>query len=288
MSAVRKALRGWGEPPLRSAGGRATAAERSRTFTWLVRIGFLSRGLTYGLVGALALALASGAGTDGARPNQQGALTLVAQAPLGKVVLIVIALGLMAYAIWKLAQGLRGRGPEGGADPSLHERVGDVGGGVGYLMFFALALRVLVGSAGNSSQAPRHTAAGVLGWPGGQWLVGAAGLAMIAVSIYQAYDALSAGFVSDSRTAEMSRRERHSFIVLGRIGLTSRALVFALIGYFVLRTALAFNPNNAVGVDGALARLHHQPLGPWLVGAVGVGLIIFALYTGLEARYRRL
>src|SRR5947209_20538188 len=80
----------------------------------LVRVGFLARGLTYGVIGGLALALALGAGTDGTAPNQQGALGLVAGAPLGIVALAVAAIGLLAYAAWKLLQGVRGHGPEGG------------------------------------------------------------------------------------------------------------------------------------------------------------------------------
>lgn len=288
MSVSRRALGGQKASAVGLAGRRARTAQRSPLFTSLVRIGVLARGMTYGVVGALALALALGAGTDGTAPDQQGALTLIARAPLGKAALVVIALGLLAYALWKLVLAVEGRGPQGGGGPGVRDRIANLAGAAGYLLFFAVALRVLIGSSGGSSQAPRHTAAGVLGWPGGQWLVGAAGVVMIAVSIYQAYDALSGHFASESRTERMSRQEREAFMTLGRVGLTSRALVFVLIGYFVLRTAIKFNARSTVGVDGALARLHHQPLGPWLVGVVAVGLLVFAVYSGLEARYRRL
>jgi hypothetical protein len=65
-------------------------------------------------------------------------------------------------------------------------------------------------------------------------------------------------------------------------------MVFALIGYFLLRTAIEYDSRQAIGVDGALARLHDQPLGPLSVGLVGVGLLIFAAFSLFEARYRRL
>jgi hypothetical protein len=73
-----------------------------------------------------------------------------------------------------------------------------------------------------------------------------------------------------------------------RIGLLARAIVFALVGYFLLRTPMTFNPGNAVGVDGALERLRHTALGPWLVGIAAVGLLTFAVFSLVEARYRRL
>jgi hypothetical protein len=86
----------------------------------------------------------------------------------------------------------------------------------------------------------------------------------------------------------MGSGERRVFMALGRTGLTARALVFAVVGYFFVRTAIDFDPNNAVGVDGALGRLHHEPLGPLVLALVAAGLITFALFSLLEARYRRL
>ncbi len=171
---------------LRHAGKAETeAVEDAPPFRWLVRAGFLARATTYGVIGALALALALGAGGAGVAPNQQGALELIASGWLGRVVVVVIAAGLLAYALWKLTQALFGRGPEGGGGPSIQDRVANAGGGVVYLLFFAVAIRVLAGSAGNSSSEPRHFASGVLAWPGGPVLVGGTGVVMIAISLQQ-------------------------------------------------------------------------------------------------------
>jgi hypothetical protein len=64
--------------------------------------------------------------------------------------------------------------------------------------------------------------------------------------------------------------------------------VFGLIGYFVLKTAIEFNPHEAVGLDGALGRVHHESFGPVLLGLAAAGLLVFAVYSLFEARYRRL
>jgi len=264
------------------------AAERSRPFQWLVRAGFVARGITYGVIGAVALALAAGAGTPGTAPNQQGALELIDRSWLGKVALVVIAAGLLAYALWKLTQGIFGTGPEGGGGTNLKDRVANVTGGVTYVIFFLVAVRVLAGGAGGSSTEPRKTAAGILGWPGGPVIVGVAGAILLVVSLNQIYEALTGRFVRDSKVGRMKAEERRAFLILGRVGLFARALVFALIGYFILRAAIDYNPGTAVGVDGALARLHHQPAGPWLEGIVAAGLLVFAAFSIAEARYRRL
>jgi hypothetical protein len=200
----------------------------------------------------------------------------------------VAAAGLLAYALWKLGQAVYGRGPEGGGDPDLKDRVSNAAGGIVYLGFFAVAVRILFGSSRSGSSEPSHAAAGVLGWPGGSVIVGIAGAVLIAISLFQVYDACRGGFADDAKLGEMRPAERRTFMVLGHVGLVARALVFGLIGYFVLETAVDYNPHETVGLDGALARVHHQPFGPWLLGLVAAGLLVFAAYSLFEARYRRL
>lgn len=259
-----------------------------RAFSWLVRAGFGARALTYGLIGGVSLALAFGAGRAPVAPNQQGALALVARAPLGRIVVCAIAIGLLAYAVWKLGQGLFGRGPEGGGGVGIKDRVANAGGGIAYLVFFAVAINVLVGTDSSGSNDPRDTAAGILGWPAGPELVAIAGITLLLISIYQISDGLKAKFVRDNKTEGMGVEEREVFLALGRIGLVARALVFALIGYFLLRTAVGYDAAKAVGVDGALYRVYSEPYGPWLMGTVAAGLLIFSAFSLFEARHRRL
>jgi hypothetical protein len=254
----------------------------------MVRGGFAARALTYALIGGLALALALGAGREPVGPDQQGALTLIAKAPLGRVAVLVLALGLLAYAIWKLVQAIFGRGPEGGGGTGIKDRVGNAAGGIAYLAFFAVAISVLIGGGGSDSSEPRQTAAGVLGWPAGPVLIAIAGIVLILVSAYQIVDACQLGFLRDNKTDGLSAEEHESFVHLGRVGLIARSLVFALVGYFLVRTAIEFKPARAVGVDGALYRVYNEPYGPWLLGFVATGLLVFAAFSVFEARHRQL
>jgi hypothetical protein len=273
---------------LASAHAAKRGVDRSPVYRWLVRIGFVSRGVTYAVVGGLAFALALGAGTDNTAPNQQGALSLIARSAIGRIALAAMAVGLLAYALWKFEQGIFSRGPEGAGGPEIKDRIVNIAGGVVYVGFFLVALRAVTGSAGNSSSAPRRAAAGALGWPGGQVLVGVAGALFIAITVVQVYEALSGRFMNNLKTGEMESGARDLFAILGRIGLTARALVFGLIGYFLIRTAIDYDPSKAIGVDGALARVHNEPYGSWLLGAVAAGLLVFAAFSLFEARYRRL
>jgi Domain of Unknown Function (DUF1206) len=258
-------------------------------FCWTVRAGFAARGLTYGVIGGIAAALALGVGSLGGTPNQQGALELIAAAPLGRVVIVVAAAGLLGYALWKLGQAVIGRGPEGGGGPTFKDRIANLGGALVYFAFFAVAVRVLIGSAGgNETAQQRQATAGVLHWPGGSVIVMAGGAVLIGISLFQIWEAACDKFADDNKLIEMSRRAARAFLIVGRIGLIARAAVFVLTGYFLIRTAIEFRTNNGIGIDGALAAVHGEPLGALLLGLVAAGLLIFAVFSFLEARYRRL
>ncbi len=153
----------------------------------VVRAGFVARGLVYLVIGALAFALVLGA-ANGSATNQQGALAVIAGAPLGKAALAALALGLLAYAVWQLGQGILGRGLEGGGPDQPADRSGNLGSGVAYLGFFVLAVKVLFAGHADQSSEPRRAAGGVLGWPGGQWIVGVTGVVFVAVCLYLAYE----------------------------------------------------------------------------------------------------
>ena len=117
--------------------------------------------------------------------------------------------------------------------------------------------------------------------------MGAAGAILVAVSLFQCYEAVRGQFIDDNKPHEMGRVEEHVFAGIGRVGLIARAGVFALVGYFLCRTAIEFK-ETGVGLDGTLAKVHQQPFGNWLLAFVAAGLLIFAVFSFFEARYQRL
>jgi hypothetical protein len=86
----------------------------------------------------------------------------------------------------------------------------------------------------------------------------------------------------------MSPAIRTWVIWIGTVGHLARMVVFALMGVFLTISAINYDPQKAVGLDGALAKLAHQADGPVLLGVVAAGLIAFALYSLSDARYRRI
>jgi hypothetical protein len=95
-------------------------------------------------------------------------------------------------------------------------------------------------------------------------------------------------FLDDSKTDEMPRVVKTWFTILGTIGHVARAIVFGMVAVFLVKAAYDYKANEAIGLDGALAKLYNGAYGSWLLGAVAAGLIVFACFSLVEARYRRI
>jgi Domain of Unknown Function (DUF1206) len=270
--------------PVQRAHEGGEKVVRSRGFEWLARAGFVARGLIYGIIGILAIKLAVGAG--GTTTNQQGAMKTIAHQPFGKVLLILVAIGLAGYSLWRLLRALLGHGPED--SDSGFDRVAAFGSGIVYAGLCAMAVEILLGSGSSGSGSAHKTTAGVLGWSGGVWLVGIAGVVLIGIGLYQGYRGLSKDFLEDSKTEQMSARVRNWVEWIGSFGHLARMVVFGLVGVFLIKAAIDYNPNKAVGLDGALAKIAHASYGPFLLGIVAAGLIAFGIYSLSDAHYRRI
>ncbi|HKF81443.1 MAG TPA: DUF1206 domain-containing protein [Solirubrobacterales bacterium] len=254
----------------------------AKTLGWLARAGLVARGVVYGIIGVLALKLALGEG--GKATDQEGALQTIAHQSFGKALLLLVAIGLGGYALWRLIRAAVGHGAE--QRDSGFERISALDSGIAYGLLCLAAIGILTSSGGGSGST-KETTGGVLEWPAGRLLVGVAGAILIGVAVYQAYKGLARKFLEDAKTGEMSESVEKGYTALGVFGHVARGVIFALVGYGLLKAALDYNSKEAVGLDGALRELAHASYGPVLLGAVAAGLAGFALYSIVDARYRK-
>jgi hypothetical protein len=261
-------------------------ADRARWIEILGRVGLVAKGASYALVGYLALRLAFGAG--GSATSRQGALATIAKQGWGKALLIALALGFAAYALWRFAETIWPEGDDGFWKRTA-KRVGALARGLIYAGLTYSALRIAFGSGGQQSQnAKAHKAtAVVLAWNHGTWIVGIAGACVLAAGLYNAYRGITKKFTKRWNERAMGDAARRWGERAGVVGLLARAVVFGLIGVFVIKAALDYNPKDAIGLDGALQKLANQAYGQWLLGLTAAGLIAYAIFCLAEARYRR-
>lgn len=256
----------------------------------LARFGLVAKGVSYGLVGVLAAALAlTGAGQAESR---EGAFEQLAQESVyGKPLLVALALGFIAYALWRLVQAIFDRDREGSDASALAKRAGYAGRAVIYVALAVAAFQLLDGTSGGAGGAgveERSVTARVLDVPAGRWLVALVGLAFVGAACFNAYRAFTQKFEENWKVGEMSSVEREWLPRLSSLGLLARFAVFGLIGGFLLKAAWEHDPKEAIGLDGALRKVIQASYGPVLLTIVAGGLLCYALFCLAESRYRRI
>ena len=271
-----------GQAPLHQAKSTGDAIANARWFEWLARAGLVARGAIYGIIGVLALEMALGAG--GKTTNQSGALGELAKQPGGKILLVLMAIGLFGYAFWRLLRAAVGHGPEE-SDDGL-ERFKGLDSGIAYAGLFVTCVTILLGSGGGSSS-PDKATGGVLGWPGGQVIVAIAGLVLIGVGLFQGYEGVKKKFLEKSKTEQMSETteagvhhagDRRPSRAHGRLR-ADRLLPGE--GGDRLR------PRQGGQRRRRARRVAKASYGKVLLAIVAAGTIAFGAYSIADARYRR-
>ena len=264
-------------------------AATGKWMTGFARLGYAAKGVVYLIIGFLAAKLAIGQG--GSATDQRGALHTIYDQPLGKFLLIVVAIGLLAFALWSVIQAIYDTEGKGKKAKGIIARIGYAAVGLAYaaLAFGAFQIATSTGSGGNSSSTSTQDAtAKLLQLPLGVPLVVIVGLVVIGIAFYLFIKAYKANFQNTLNLATLRAQVKKAAIFLGRLGYGALGVVFTIIGFFLIVAAVQFNPHKAKGLDTALSELLHLPFGPVLLGIVALGLIAYGVYSLVEARYRRL
>jgi Domain of Unknown Function (DUF1206) len=250
----------------------------------LGRIGLVAKGISFGFVGVLALLVAFGEG--GAATDRPGAFRLLSQQSYGFVLLLGIAFGFGAYAAWRFAQAVLDRDDEGNDMEGWAKRLGALAKGVFYSGLSLLAISFITGPRGESRDEPAQTAR-IFELPLGRWLVGALGVGLIGYGLWNGYRSISGRFRKHLEEGKVHREKVSPLVnVAGFLGHLARMVLFGTVGLFLVRAAYQYDPKEAIGLDEALAKLAHQPAGPFWLGACATGLFAYGVFSVLQARYR--
>lgn len=277
---------------MRQVGGKLEHGDwRSK----LARFGLGAKGLLYLALGTLAVRFAAGSGSSHAT-SKRGAIELVASQPFGQVLLGILTAGLFALAIWRLLLAFTGDPVEG---DGAKERVKF---GAQSLIYFATAAAALTallthigasgggGSGGGSGSGGKEdeATATVLSWPGGQWIVAVFGLVLAGVAVQQIQKhGLHHRFMERVSRARMRPKVERVVQRSGQAGHTARGIVLGIVGCFLVVAAIQHDPQQAMGLSGALRFLAQQAWGQIVLWVVALGLVLYGVWCFGEARYRR-
>ncbi len=283
-----------GAKNLKQAGNNAArGAITSPIMETLMRLGYVVRGLVYGMIGLLAFQVVAGVG--GSLDDPQGAIVALGKTPLGAVVLYGILIGLVGYALWGFIRAIADPLHKGRDAKGIVERIGFAASGVSYLLLAVATYGLITGGAsaaqnGAQTTQTQNTAASILSNSWGPVVVGIAGIVVIVIGAIQIFQGINSTFDKQFDHYALTPYQRKWLDRLGRFGTAARGVVFALIGFFLFSAGLNHNANQAKGIDGVLTALLHQPAGPVLLGIVALGLISFGIYSGVSGillRFKR-
>jgi hypothetical protein len=249
------------------------------------RIGHVAKGVSYALIAILALQVAFG--DRGQTSDRQGVLREVASHSFGTIALWVLAVGFACYALWQFMRAVLDRSNDGSDAKGLAKRAQHGIVGAVYVASAVAAVSLAQGSSSGSSGNEQAETARVLEWPGGRWIVGIVGVTLFVYGLWSAYKGWAEKFRKDLNESQMSPTTRTWAIRSGKVGNVARGIVFAIVGFFLAKAAYEYDPDEAVGIDGALAKLADQAWGTWLLAAVALGLLAYAVFSLVQARWRR-
>jgi Domain of Unknown Function (DUF1206) len=247
----------------------------------LARVGLVAYGVVHLVVGWLALQLA--VGHDSGTTSSTGAVRELAQQPFGEVLVWLLAAGLLLLAVWQVIEAVVGHRHHQDST-RLRRRLTSAGKVLiyGYIAYSAATIAAGAGSSGGGSDS---TTAKVMNLPAGQLLVGAVGAVVIGTGVYLIYKGLTGKFTDDLTAEGRSGDTGTAYIALGKAGYVAKGVSFGLVGALIGYAAATHDPQKSGGLDQALQKVLDQPFGPYLLGAIAVGLASFGIFTFAHARH---
>ena len=272
--------------PMRSKpSGKAEQAGDSTSLEMVARAGLIAYGVVHLLIGWLAVQIAWSA-SDSKSADTSGALKTLASQPFGRILLWLVAIGLVALALWQASEAIWGYRSSDGAK-RVRKQAASAASAVIYAALGFSAASFALGSGTSSSQSQKHATSGVLAWPGGRVIVVVAGLIIIGVGVAHVIKGVQKSFAEEIDTSPMSPVARKSVAQLGQVGYIAKGVALAVVGGLLSYATLTFDRQKQ-GLDGAMQTILAQPFGKFLLTAAALGFVAFGVFAILQSRYRRM
>src|SRR3979411_2267337 len=226
----------------------------------LERLGYVVRGVLYVVMGFLAFRIASSR-PGGKATDLSGSLLWLIGNPLGKLVLIVVIVGLAAYSLWGFIRAIYDPLHPGRDTQGIAAIIGFLTSAFSYAAIAFFALQILAGQGTASHDSTQKTVSSLLTNPAGGFITIVLGVIAIGIGIGQLIESYRATFAQDLKTGEMTRSERDLAIGLGRFGIGARGVPCMVIVFLMIQAGSHPDPGKPTAFGGAILFLLAQPYG---------------------------
>ena len=252
----------------------------------IARLGYASKALIYGIVGVLAILTATNRG--GRITDTTGALRVVLTQPFGRTLLIVLAVGLCGYALWRFLDAVADPDRHGTDAKGLITRIGNaIRGGI-YGALGIDAIQLLRGLGRRKGNEAEMWTARILDWPLGEVIVGVAGAIVCVYGVSELVKSLRGQQDPKVEWSAIPGNMRTALGRISRFGVGVRGGLIATLGVFLVRAALTHNPDEAAGSRESMLRLGGMLEGRWFLAILAAGVLAYAVDQAVHARYRRI
>lgn len=263
----------------------------SSKFRFLARAGYIAKGVVYATVGLLTLGAIHGWLGTAEVTGTRGALEAISEQRFGRTLLVLMTVGLAGYVGWRLIQSIADAENKGNDLAGLVQRTGFLISALAYaaLALYAAQLAGWLGPGFGGAGEDQRTE--WTGWAmrseAGIWAVGAVGLLVAGVGVYQFYRAATRKFEENLAGLEPAAAYGPVTARFAQFGVAARGLTLLLIGWVIVIAAWRTDPDGAQGLGQALRMLQDETYGTVMLTMIGAGLICYGLYCLVNARYRR-
>ncbi len=247
----------------------------------IARTGYIAKGVIYSVTGILTFMAAINLG--GEKAGKEEVLGFIEKQHLGSTLLILLAIGLLCYAFWRFAQAFVDPQKRHGKSKNKGQRFALFISGITYVSLAGLSVLRAGGTAGNSGIEDSS----ILTTESGLWILAGVGLLFAGRGIYQITRLFKTNFNRKFDLEYMTDEKRRRIIKnTAYIGMTARAVIFLLIGYFALKAAITADLNEIKNTSDVFSFIETSFWGSFQLGMVALGFICYAVYMFLSAKYR--
>ncbi len=252
----------------------------------IARVGYVAKGVVYSITGVLTFLAAFNLG--GQKTSRLQVLEFLDQQTFGNILLLILGTGLFCYSFWRFIQAISDPENIGTDKKAKVKRTAYFISGCLYFGLAMLAILRVVTSGNTGASGNTGSKSSFLGSEIGLYILGAVGLIIIGTGIYQFVRIYKKEFVKKFQLKSIrDEKLRKTIKTSAYVGMSSRGVLFLIIGYFALHAAITSDPSDIKTTMDAFSFLENSSYGQWLLGVVAAGLVGYSVHMFMMAKYRK-